>query len=219
MKNQKGITLIALIITIIVMLILVGVSVTVALDGGLFTTAKEATDKTTIALEKEQLLEISLGKIDNSGKVDYDKLNETITEDGKFKLYNEGNLEVTENGDFKLVEKTEETEKRVYEGKSGSVYIVDERGTITEGVKIVGGDVDGDGAITDTDVEYIRLYINSGEIPETAIYLLEAGDVDGNGAFASKDAMLTERFANGLDPSTYKDGINLNKVLLIVPKR
>lgn len=42
MKNQKGITLIALIITIIVMLILVGVTVTTAIDGGLFSKAKQA---------------------------------------------------------------------------------------------------------------------------------------------------------------------------------
>ena len=41
-KNQKGITLVALVITIIVMLILVAVSVTVAINGGLFTQAKEA---------------------------------------------------------------------------------------------------------------------------------------------------------------------------------
>ena len=42
MKGQKGITLVALVITIIVMLILVGVSITVALKGGLFDTAKQA---------------------------------------------------------------------------------------------------------------------------------------------------------------------------------
>ena len=41
MKKQKGITLIALIITIIVMLILVGVTVTTAINGGLFKKAKE----------------------------------------------------------------------------------------------------------------------------------------------------------------------------------
>ena len=41
-KRNKGITLIALIITIIVMLILVGVTINVAMSGGLFTTAKEA---------------------------------------------------------------------------------------------------------------------------------------------------------------------------------
>lgn len=42
MKEQKGITLVALVITIIVMLILVAVSVTVALNGGLFDKAREA---------------------------------------------------------------------------------------------------------------------------------------------------------------------------------
>ena len=42
MKGQKGITLVALVITIIVMLILVGVSVTVAINGGLFDKAKDA---------------------------------------------------------------------------------------------------------------------------------------------------------------------------------
>lgn len=41
MKGQKGITLVALVITIIVMLILVGVSVTVAINGGLFDKARE----------------------------------------------------------------------------------------------------------------------------------------------------------------------------------
>ena len=57
MKNQKGITLIALIITIIVMLILVGVSVTVALNGGLFETAKKAVDDTKIARDEELLID------------------------------------------------------------------------------------------------------------------------------------------------------------------
>ncbi len=41
--NNNGITLIALIITIIVMLILVGVTINVALNGGLFTKARQAT--------------------------------------------------------------------------------------------------------------------------------------------------------------------------------
>ena len=45
-NNQRGITLIALIITIIVMLILVAVTVSVAIDGNLFGKAEEAVDKT-----------------------------------------------------------------------------------------------------------------------------------------------------------------------------
>ena len=51
MKEQKGITLVALVITIIVMLILVGVSITVALNGGLFTNAKDAADAVTGTIE------------------------------------------------------------------------------------------------------------------------------------------------------------------------
>ena len=53
MKDQKGITLVALIITIIVMLILVAVTISVALNGGLFTTAKEASVETKVAEVKE----------------------------------------------------------------------------------------------------------------------------------------------------------------------
>ena len=41
-RSNKGITLIALVITVIVMLILVGVTIAIALDGGLFGEAKRA---------------------------------------------------------------------------------------------------------------------------------------------------------------------------------
>lgn len=61
MKGQKGITLVALVITIIVMLILVGVSVTVAIQGGLFTTAKDAADNTEVEANAERNL--SNGKV------------------------------------------------------------------------------------------------------------------------------------------------------------
>ena len=50
---EKGITLIALVITIIVMLILVGVSVTLALNGGLFEKAAEAARETNSAIQSE----------------------------------------------------------------------------------------------------------------------------------------------------------------------
>lgn len=53
MKGQKGITLVALIITIIVMLILVGVSISVALNGGLFDNARDASRKTQQAQVSE----------------------------------------------------------------------------------------------------------------------------------------------------------------------
>lgn len=52
-RKQNGITLIALVITIIVMLILVGVTITIAVNGGLFNYAKEAADKTDKAIKAE----------------------------------------------------------------------------------------------------------------------------------------------------------------------
>lgn len=53
MKEQKGITLIALVITIIVMLILVAVSVSIVIQSGLFNSAKSAGQKTEAAYQNE----------------------------------------------------------------------------------------------------------------------------------------------------------------------
>lgn len=72
MKEQKGITLVALVITIIVMLILVGVSVTVALNGGLFTTAQNAVDRTNAALVNENKLD--------SGKVTVNNVEKNVSD-------------------------------------------------------------------------------------------------------------------------------------------
>ena len=62
MKNdQRGITLVALIITIIVMLILVAVTISIALNGGLFDKARTASRETRIAQANEA---IALAKAD-----------------------------------------------------------------------------------------------------------------------------------------------------------
>ena len=53
MKGQKGITLVALVITIIVMLILAGVTISIAINSGLFNQAKEAKTETQKAMVKE----------------------------------------------------------------------------------------------------------------------------------------------------------------------
>ncbi len=68
-KNQKGITLIALIITIIVMLVLVGVTVNVALTGGLFEKGEKAAYQTNVATIKEKLaLKKAEELADNNGR-------------------------------------------------------------------------------------------------------------------------------------------------------
>lgn len=65
MKSQKGITLIALVITIIVMLILVGVSITMAVQGGLFGYAGKAVQNTKQEQSKENYL--GTGKVNVNG--------------------------------------------------------------------------------------------------------------------------------------------------------
>ena len=54
-NTQRGITLVALVITIIVLLILAMVSIKIAIDGGLITKASKATDTHTIVAEKEAI--------------------------------------------------------------------------------------------------------------------------------------------------------------------
>ncbi len=53
--NTKGITLIALVITIIVLLILTGISISTLTGSGLFNKAKDAKLADEIAREKEQI--------------------------------------------------------------------------------------------------------------------------------------------------------------------
>ena len=55
MKKQEGITLVALVITIIVLLILAMVSIRIVMDGGLITRTSKAKDTHTIEAEKEAI--------------------------------------------------------------------------------------------------------------------------------------------------------------------
>ncbi|MCL2355229.1 MAG: hypothetical protein FWC68_05125 [Oscillospiraceae bacterium] len=56
MTNQKGITLIALVITIIVMLILAGVTIAIVVQGGLFGQAQTAVEETQNAQIREAVV-------------------------------------------------------------------------------------------------------------------------------------------------------------------
>ncbi len=70
-KLNKGITLIALVITIIVLLILAGVAIaTLTGDNGILTKAVEAKDKTETAKEtEEQMLELLEKQLNEEGKI------------------------------------------------------------------------------------------------------------------------------------------------------
>ena len=60
------------------MLILVAVTVTVAINGGLFKTAKQATIDTQYHADREMLLSAVIGAINNDAEVDFTKLDENL---------------------------------------------------------------------------------------------------------------------------------------------
>ena len=113
-KENKGITLIALVITIIVMLILVGVTISVSLKGGLFSRANEATTQIQIAQEREQLLTATLGVIGIDGKINLNDLDNNLPDnftklaEGEYESSTGNKYKVTEDGEVILLDGTEE---------------------------------------------------------------------------------------------------------------
>ena len=121
LNKQKGITLIALVITIIVMLILVAVTISMAINGGLFEKAGKATGDTKNAMDAEQ--QLADGRIQIAGKVyesiddylagkeavlDYDKTktNDDGTLKSNAKYESDGKTAIIPKG-FKIIEDTE----------------------------------------------------------------------------------------------------------------
>ena len=114
-NQTKGITLIALIITVIVMLILVGVVLTISIgDNGLVNRAKTATEQTEIAADKELLLAAVIGTIGNDGTVNLENLvlPEGFTgSNGTYTSPNGYTFTVSENGDVEYTGGTGSEEK------------------------------------------------------------------------------------------------------------
>ena len=76
-KNNKGITLIALVVSIIVLLILAGISISMLTgQNGILNRATETKEKTDYAKEKEEIsLAITTSKMDNKRIYRKSKLN------------------------------------------------------------------------------------------------------------------------------------------------
>lgn len=139
MKKENGITLIALIITIIVMLILTGVTVAVALNGGLFGTAEEATIKHEVATIQE-LIDLERMKL-KSDKIQEGKYQEGITVEEILKsITREEKLDkVTIEGEDYITNAKEGPDNKCYriypeklnistqrgKGETGDIFIID----------------------------------------------------------------------------------------------
>jgi len=80
-RNEKGITLIALVITIIVLLILAGVTIaTLTGENGILTRAGEAKEKTGQASAKEQVQIAVTGSIGTDGEIDNGSLKDNLNQ-------------------------------------------------------------------------------------------------------------------------------------------
>ena len=129
-KKNQGITLIALVITIIILLILAGVSLNlIAGENGILTRAEKAVSATKIAAIREEIeLEIANLKMQyyeeyaqgNTNLSFKDWLKDKIKEDGSINLGNGGQLTLDENGNIK------------YEDENGNKadITIDENGNI-----------------------------------------------------------------------------------------
>ena len=119
-KNQKGITLLALITTIIVLLILAGITVGVLTgDNGIVKNANKAKEETEIANEKEIIEKATVQAMENNkyGNVEEDELQSALDKETE-----EGKTETTDIGDeFEVVFK-----------ESNRYYIVDKNGNVGE---------------------------------------------------------------------------------------
>ena len=116
-KSTKGITLIALVVTIIVLLILAGVSIAMLTgNNGILTQGKKAKEETTVGHEKEAVQMAYAGAVAK-------KLGEEVTAE-------DVNEQLTTNGENATA--TEGTNKIIVTFTSGKVYTIDQSGKITQ---------------------------------------------------------------------------------------
>lgn len=123
MEKNKGITLIALVVTIIVLMILAGVSMSVLQgDNGIIKQAQSAKTETKKSDEKEK---INLAIVAAIGENKYGVIEKT-------KLENQLKKSVGED-EFSLTDKDPTTKKfKITITESNNVYYIDEDGNISE---------------------------------------------------------------------------------------
>ena len=127
MKNQKGITLIALVITIIVLLILAGVSIAMLTgQNGILTRATDATNA-TIQGDVEEAAKLAVAGIitDNEGFPSGGITTTNLTNNVLQEMNSGYNYDITQDGDYLKVVGTSGN-------KTGTVYVKQDSGAVTD---------------------------------------------------------------------------------------
>ena len=203
LKTNKGITLIALVITIIVLLILAGVTIaTLTGDNGILTKAQNAKEKNAQKTVEEQInLAVQASRINEGLVIDKDILEQELTNNG---------IEII---------KSENDELPWTVKKDGYVYTISENGEVKEkeGIAITTGDTEI--LKGSTEGKKVSAQILSGETGTIKwehtgnITLSETGENEvtvnvNSNANAGDIATITAR----IDGKTYQDSINVKIV-------
>ncbi len=147
-KKQKGITLVALVVTIIVLLILAGVSLSlVAGENGILGRATNAVDKNKIETAKEQVGLLITDKITQFYEEKYVNKTEGTTTAGNYIMNALGTPIATDNGEFYAKYNDSATELEVY--VKADVTVSEGNVTVNAGANpICEGTIDENGKIT-----------------------------------------------------------------------
>lgn len=109
MKKIQGVTLVALVVTIVILLILAGVTMSFITNDGIITKAQEATKTSNLASIKEQIsLDILAAQMEKEG-LTKEKLNEIVVKYGQ--MQEDGDKIVTEYGEISLKDILEGNDK------------------------------------------------------------------------------------------------------------
>ena len=107
-KNKRGITLVALVITIIVLLILAGISIQAIMNTGLFLNAQKAIDESKYSNAEEKVKLAVIASYDKTGKLNKELLKDNLNKiDGINPQITEVTYDLTVNVDgyeFKITE-------------------------------------------------------------------------------------------------------------------
>ncbi len=215
--NQKGITLIALVITIIVLLILAGVSIaTLTGENGILTRANEASKKTEVANEQEQ---VGLAYIAASSSKWGEEITLEEVQNELDKLVGENKTKATENGNGTINVEFLDTKNNYNISEEGKVTKVDEN-AISYEILYEYEEVEGGISITDLTNENLVTTIYIEKIhendPDFSIEFLRKFML---GDFVTEEEMMEELNKLGITVEEFQsklqaanEGIDMNAI-------
>ena len=207
-RTQNGITLVALVITIIILLILAGISISALTGSGLFGKAKESKQKTVEKTAEEQVKLAIMGSYGQDGKVNLGELKENLNKIP-------GITEITEETISFPKTVTIDGQEVKIEKKGETITAEAKTGTTTYKAYVVGDEV----KLKSDSTEHFYVIKASGENEEKVTLLaaknivtssLTQGDSAGTVAFCTDPDETGEGYWTSISGITYP--YDLNKV-------